>query len=166
MADPVRGPERPDVGEDLGNDKVIEAKELSKNFGKVHAVRDASFKVKRGEIFGFFGPNGAGKTTTIRLLCALTPPTSGTAIVCGYDVRRTPTAVRKYLAIMPEEVSYYEKMTPAQYLAFFARMAVHGRAEARARIDEAVRVSEVSGFLDKPIGSLSHGDVLSVDLTS
>ncbi len=159
MASPELRPESagPVVGAQNGDDIVIEARQLSKSFGDVQAVKDVSFKVRRGEVFGFFGPNGAGKTTTIRLLCALTRPTFGTAIVCGRDVMRTPNPVRKNLAIVQEEVSYYEKMTPAQYLSFFARMAGHSRRQAKAKIDEAVRVSEVSGFLDKRIGSLSHG---------
>lgn len=63
----------------MESDIAIEARQLSKNFGRTKAVKSASFRVKKGEIFGFFGPNGAGKTTTINLLCGLVPPSSGSA---------------------------------------------------------------------------------------
>lgn len=139
------------------SDIVIEARQLSKNFGKTKAVKSVSFKVDRGEIFGFFGPNGAGKTTTIHLICGLLPATSGSAIVYGYDVRRKPTRVRRSLVIMQEEIIYYEKMTVAKYLKFFARMAGHTSRSARDRIEMSVQISEISGFMNKRIANLSHG---------
>jgi len=136
---------------------VIEARVISRRFGSTVAVDSVSLAVGRGEIFGFFGPNGAGKTTTIRLLCGLLPLTSGEAAVAGVDVRADPTGVRRNLAILPEEVSFYERMTPAGYLAFFARMAGSGLGEARARVEEAARIAELGGIMDKPISVLSHG---------
>ena len=139
------------------SDTVIEAWQLSKNFGSTKAVRSVSFKVKRGEVFGIFGPNGAGKTTTIRLLCGQTAPSSGSAVVCGADITREPTRVRQNLAILPEEVNFYEKMTPLKYLRFFSGMAGHGSGSARVRIDKVTRIAEISGFLRKPISNLSHG---------
>jgi ABC-type sugar transport system ATPase subunit len=92
---------------------VIGARGLTKHYGNVQAVKSVEFDVNKGEIFGFFGPNGAGKTTTIRLLCGLTAPTSGTATVCGLDVKTEPTRVRRQLGIVQEEEVFYEKMTPA-----------------------------------------------------
>lgn len=136
---------------------VVEAIQLSKRFGDVEAVRGVSFGLKRGEVFGFFGPNGAGKTTTIRLLCGLTAPTTGSAMVLGQDVSQDPRKVREVMAILPEEDVYYEKMTPATYLRFFAKMAGHSGASMRSRIELAVRVAEVSEFMNKRIGTLSHG---------
>ncbi len=136
---------------------VIEASELTKHFRQVQAVKSVSFTVDKGEVFGFFGPNGAGKTTTIRLLCGLTPPTSGTATVCGLDVKHEPTHVRTYLGILQEEEVYYEKMTPSSFLRFFARMAGHTPESAQDRMAMAVKVSEIGGFLNKRIATLSHG---------
>jgi ABC-type multidrug transport system ATPase subunit len=136
---------------------IIEARGLTKHFRSVHAVKSVHFDVNRGEVFGFFGPNGAGKTTTIRLLCGLTSPTSGTATVCGVDVKTNPTDVRRQLGILQEEEVYYEKMTPAAYLRFFARMAGHTKESARDRMTSAVEISEIGGYIDKRISTLSHG---------
>jgi ABC-2 type transport system ATP-binding protein len=147
-----------------GGGSIIEARELCKTFGSARAVRSVSFSVGRGEIFGFFGPNGAGKTTTIRLLCGHTPPTSGSATVCGVDLCREPTGVRRNLAMMQEEVSYYERMTPASYLRFFAGMAGFSAGTARERIEKAVTLAETGAFMDKPISVLSHGQRQKVSI--
>ena len=136
---------------------VIEARGLTKHFRTVQAVKSVAFDVNKGEVFGFFGPNGAGKTTTIRLLCGLTRPTSGTATVCGHDVTREPTSVRRELGIVQEEEAFYEKMTPASYLRFFARMAGHTAESGKARTAMAVGVAEIGGFLNSRIATLSHG---------
>lgn len=140
-----------------GSSHVIEARQISKNFGKTQAVKSVSFTVSRGEVFGFFGPNGAGKTTVIRLLCGLTSLTAGAAAVCGCDVRSESTYLRRNLAIMPEENSYYEKMTPKSYFDFFARMAGHTSENARNRIEMATRIAETTSFMNKRISELSHG---------
>ncbi len=140
-----------------GAPAIIEARGLTKHFRNVQAVKSVAFDVNKGEIFGFFGPNGAGKTTTIRLLCGLTAPTSGSATVCGLDVKTEPTRVRRQLGIVQEEEVFYEKMTPAAYLRFFARMAGHTTESARERMAMAVQVAEIGGFMDKRIATLSHG---------
>jgi len=86
---------------------VIEASGISKDYGTVRALDDVSLKVGRGEIFGFFGPNGAGKTTCIKVLCGLTPSTSGEAKVMDIDVAKHPVWVRENIAIMSEEHRFY-----------------------------------------------------------
>jgi ABC-2 type transport system ATP-binding protein len=141
-------------------DPVIEARELSKVFGSLRAVDSVSFQVGKGEVFGFFGPNGAGKTTTIRLLCGLLPPTAGFAKVHGVDVTRSPTRVRRHLAIMPEEITYYERMTPAGYLRFFGRMA----GATRESLERAATVAEIHGFMNKRFAELSHGQRQKVSI--
>lgn len=143
---------------------VIEVQGLSKNFGSVRAVRSVSFEVRQGEVFGFFGPNGAGKSTSIRMLCGLTPPSSGQAIVAGYDVRRQPTELRSHLSIVPEDAAFYEKMTPERYLRFFSRMAGHTRESAADKIARIAEVAEVGDFLKKRIAELSHGQRQRVTL--
>jgi ABC-type multidrug transport system ATPase subunit len=145
-------------------DVVIEARGLSKNFGAVRAVQSVSFEVHKGEVFGIFGPNGAGKSTSIRMLCGLTPPSSGEAIVAGYDVRQEPTELRRHLSIVPEEFSFYEKMTPQGYLRFFSRMAGHTSETAEDKIARVAEVAEVSDFLRKRIADLSHGQRQRVTL--
>ena len=136
---------------------VVEVRNLSKAFGDVRAVRSASFKVYEGEVFGFFGPNGAGKTTTMRMLCGLLEPTSGDALVAGYDIRSSPTRVRRSLAIIQEEEEYYEKMTVRAYLRFFSKLAAASTGRPKERFHMAVENAEIEELLGKKLKNLSHG---------
>lgn len=85
--------------------KSIEVYDLVKRFGEHAAVDSISFTVQEGEIFGLLGPNGAGKSTTIKMLTTLLPPTSGRALVAGYDVAKQPTAVRRLIGYVPQAIS-------------------------------------------------------------
>ena len=136
---------------------VVEVRNLSKAFGDVRAVRSASFKVYEGEVFGFFGPNGAGKTTAMRMLCGLLEPTSGEAVVAGYDIRSSPTRVRRSLAIIQEEEEYYEKMTVRAYLRFFSKLAAASTGRPKERFHMAVENAEIGELLGKKLKNLSHG---------
>jgi len=136
---------------------VVESRNLSKAFGNVRAVRSASFKVYTGEVFGFFGPNGAGKTTTMRMLCGLLEPSSGDALVAGYDIRTNPTRVRRSLAIIQEEEAYYEKMTVRGYLKFFSKLAAASTGRPKERYHMAVENAEIEELLSKRLKNLSHG---------
>lgn len=104
----------------MENNISIEVKNLKKVFGKFTAVDDISLEVYHGEIFGFLGPNGAGKSTTIKMLCALIKPTSGTAIVAGYNVKNQAFDVRKSIGYMSQKFSLYEDLTVEENLRFFA----------------------------------------------
>jgi ABC-2 type transport system ATP-binding protein len=97
----------------------IEVRSLSKKFGDFTAVDDVSFDVERGRIFGFLGANGAGKSTTIRILCGLLDPTSGTAIVGGFDIRRDPERVKCVIGYMSQKFSLYEDLTVSENIRFF-----------------------------------------------
>jgi ABC-2 type transport system ATP-binding protein len=90
---------------------AIRASGLSKQFGKLAAVRDLTLEVGAGEVFGFLGPNGAGKTTTIRMLIGLVRPTSGTALVAGYDVTRQPQEVKRHVGFLAETPYLYPKLS-------------------------------------------------------
>lgn len=136
---------------------VVEVRNLSKAWGDVRAVRSASFKVYEGEVFGFFGPNGAGKTTAMRMLCGLLEPTSGDALVAGYDIRSSPTRVRRSLAIIQEEEEYYEKMTVRAYLRFFSKLAAASTGRPKERFHMAVENAEIEELLGKKLKNLSHG---------
>lgn len=81
---------------------MIHADQLSKEFGRFQAVKNASFQIEKGEIVGFLGPNGAGKTTTLRMLTGYLPPTSGTATIAGFDIVKNPLEARKHLGYLPE----------------------------------------------------------------
>ena len=83
---------------------------LTKQFDSLVAVNGIDLEIKKGELFSFLGPNGAGKTTTIRMLCCLLKPTRGTASVLGYDVVKTPFAVKKIIGVSPQDTILSERL--------------------------------------------------------
>ncbi|MFR2948264.1 MAG: ATP-binding cassette domain-containing protein [Akkermansia muciniphila] len=101
---------------------MIHADQLSKEFGRFQAVKNASFQIEKGEIVGFLGPNGAGKTTTLRMLTGYLPPTSGTATIAGFDIVKNPLEARKHLGYLPEHVPLYDDQRVTEYLKFRARL--------------------------------------------
>ena len=101
---------------------MIEVKNLSKRFGPKTAVDDISFAVKKGEVLGFLGPNGAGKSTTMRMITGYFPPTSGTILIDGVDVRDNPIAAKSKIGYLPENAPLYTDMTVTGFLKFCAQM--------------------------------------------
>lgn len=98
---------------------AVEAEGLTRTFGSFVAVDNMTFKVRKGEIFGFLGPNGAGKSTTIRMLCGLLAPTSGNAIVGGFDVGKDPDSVKTNIGYMSQRFSLYEDLTVEENINFY-----------------------------------------------
>ncbi|QUB90073.1 ATP-binding cassette domain-containing protein [Prevotella denticola] len=101
---------------------AIEVNSLSKGYGKVQALRDVSFSVGRGEVFGIIGPDGAGKTSLYRILCSLLLPDDGTASVDGYDVVSGLKEIRRRVGYMPGRFSLYQDLTVEENLRFFATL--------------------------------------------
>ncbi len=133
---------------------MIEAVELRKEFGDVVAVEGSSFSVDTGEIFGLVGPNGAGKTTTLKMLAGLLEPTSGSAVVAGYDSQARE--MRRSLGFLPEESPLYEDMTAESYLRFFADLYDVPRSVAAERIAETLDRLDLE-VRDRPLGNTSKG---------
>src|SRR5271169_611100 len=138
-------------------DVMIEARGLSRRFGPIVAVDDASFAVGRGEVLGFLGPNGAGKSTTMKMITGFLAPTSGTAVVCGAEISEAPIAAKRHIGYLPEGAPAYPDMTPAGFLDFIARIRGFAGAEAKRRIGLAVERTELNSVLDQPIETLSKG---------
>ena len=136
---------------------VIEAEHLVKKFGAITAVKDVSFQVETGDIFGFLGPNGAGKTTTINILCTLIRPTSGRALVCGYDVVKEQNKVRQCIALVFQEPSLDERMTALDNLRFHAFVYNLPQRLARERIEEVLRMVELWERRDSLVRTFSGG---------
>jgi len=111
---------------------MIQVNGLTKDYGTRRALNSISFDANQGEIVGFLGPNGAGKTTTMRILSGYMPPTSGEAIVAGYDVVEDSLEVRKRVGYLPETVPLYEDMTALEYLKFMGELRHLPNAEERA----------------------------------
>jgi ABC-2 type transport system ATP-binding protein len=136
---------------------MLEIRHLVKFFGLLAAVDDISFAVPRGEVLGFLGPNGAGKSTTMKMITGFVPPTSGTAIVCGHDIRTEPIAAKKRLGYLPEGAPAYPDMTPAEFLGFVARIRGFAGREAQRRIGRVVEMIKIGEVMQQPIETLSKG---------
>jgi ABC-2 type transport system ATP-binding protein len=145
---------------------VIVAEHLSRRFGELVAVRDVSLLVRRGEIFGVLGPNGAGKSTVIRMLCGIVDPTSGTARVVGYDVKKDPDRVKERIGYMTQRFSLYEDLSVEENLTFFANL--YG-VPWKKRHQRVRQVLERTGLMDRRkqvAGTLSGGWKQRVALAS
>jgi ABC-2 type transport system ATP-binding protein len=136
---------------------LIEANDLSKSYGPVQALKDASFKISAGEIVGLLGPNGAGKTTLIKLLTGYLQPDTGTALVNGVDVLKDPQGVQANIGYLPENAPLYPELNVQSYLKMIANMRLIPEEVQTARISEAVHSVGLEDFLTRPIGQLSKG---------
>ena len=138
-------------------DTMIEADGLTKDFGAFTAVRDASFRVKAGEVVAFVGPNGAGKSTTMRMLTGYLAPTAGTARVAGVDVARDRIAAARKIGYLPENGPLYDDMTPRSMLNFFARTRDMAAGQQRKRCAEVIELCGLTDVANKRISKLSRG---------
>lgn len=134
----------------------IKVEQLSKIFGEQKAVNNISFEIGSGSIVGFLGPNGAGKSTTMKMLSTYITPTSGKAIVCGFDVTEKSMEVRKQVGYLPESNPLYYDMYVREYLEFAAGVHQLG-SNKKSRIDEMILVTGLQKEVKKKIGSLSKG---------
>jgi len=135
----------------------VETRSLSKSFGTVDAVNDISFAVESGEIFGFLGPNGAGKSTTIMILTTLLKPTSGQALVSGFDVMTQPKQVRQSIGYVQQESTVDEYLTGRENLLLQARLNHIPKDQINKRIDEVLELIELSDKQNDPVVTYSGG---------
>ena len=136
---------------------MIEVKSLAKSFGKLQAVDNVSFNVMEGEIFGFLGPNGAGKSTTINMLTTLMKPTSGDAIVAGYDIRRHATEVRRNVGVVPQEYTADEDLTGLENILLCADLYGLPRSNARPHAMELLKLVELLDAANRKVSTYSGG---------
>jgi ABC-2 type transport system ATP-binding protein len=136
---------------------LIEVKSLDKKFGAIHAVKNLSFSVMKGEVLGFLGPNGAGKSTTMKMITGFLEPTSGTVSVCGHDILEEPIAVKKKIGYLPEGAPAYGEMTVKNFLDFIADIRELKGKEKQARVDEIINRINLETVRDQTIDTLSKG---------
>ena len=134
---------------------AIEVNSISKHYGKVQALRDVSFSVGKGEVFGLIGPDGAGKTSMYRILCSLLLPDAGTATVDGYDVVNQMKEIRKRVGYMPGKFSLYQDLTVEENLKFFATL-FNTTVEENYDSIKAI-YSQLERFKNRRAGALSGG---------
>lgn len=137
------------------NSVVVE--KLVKRFGSFVAVDHIDIETRKGEVFGFLGPNGAGKSTTIRMLCGLLKPTSGRAVVAGYDVARDPESVRQNIGYMSQKFSLYNDLKVIENIRLFAGLYSVPSKDLQSRIDWALAMANLKGQENLITGTLPGG---------
>jgi len=126
-------------------------------YGTFVAVRDLSFQIPKGEVFGFIGPNGAGKSSTIKVLATLLPPTRGRVAIDNLDVLRSQQRIRRRIGYMPDFFGTYEDLTVSEYLHFFAAAYRIGRRERIATIRDVLALTDLTDKQETAVDSLSRG---------
>jgi ABC-2 type transport system ATP-binding protein len=147
---------------------MIETHGLTKTFqsgrNAVQAVRGVDLEVRAGEIFGFLGPNGAGKTTTMRMLSTLLDPTSGSATVCGYDLRREPEKVRRQIGYVGQKGGAEPRESGREILVLQGRLYGMSKAEAQKRATELIERLDLDLFADRLVKTYSGGQRRRLDI--
>jgi len=124
-------------------ENAIEVKELTKFYGSLLAVDHINFEVKGKEIFGLLGPNGAGKTTTIRMICGMLRPTSGTAVIAGFDVAQKPQEVKRRIGLVPDISNLFGELSARVNLEFMGKLYGLDKKTRRGRIDQVLELFQL-----------------------
>ena len=136
---------------------VIEAKDLTKQFGDFVATDHISFAVHKGEIFGFLGANGAGKTTAMRMLCGLSRPTAGKATVGGYDVATESEQVKKHIGYMSQKFALYDDLTVRENLMLYGGIYGMNRRAIVRKTEDVIASLQLGNQADALVKSLPLG---------
>ena len=142
---------------------IIQTINLTKEYGKLKAVDNVSLSIRKGEIFGLLGPNGAGKTTLIHILCTILRPTSGTALVNGFDIIKQPDKVRKSIGIVFQDPSSDDELTAYENMEFHAM--IYDVPVKRENILELLRLVELDDRADNFVKTFSGGMRRRLELT-
>jgi ABC-2 type transport system ATP-binding protein len=147
---------------------VISLQQLTKRFGAQTAVDGLTLEIAAGQIVGFLGPNGAGKSTTLKMLTGMLEPTSGTATVCGFDLRSQVLEVKRNVGFVPESGAVFESLTGLEYLEMIAALYAIPKVAARARIEQFIAFFDLSfaTLTDKLLGAYSKGMRRKVVITA
>jgi ABC-2 type transport system ATP-binding protein len=136
---------------------AIEVRELVKRFGEFTAVKGVSFSVEEGEVFGLLGPNGAGKSTLIRMLTTLLAPTSGTALINGFDILKQPDDVRRSIGVIPQAMTSDVELSVRENLLIYAKLYGIPRDRRSRLIADLLSAVELTEWADKQVKNLSGG---------
>jgi ABC-2 type transport system ATP-binding protein len=145
---------------------AVRVEHLKKRYGTVEAVKDISFSVEPGEIFGLLGPNGAGKTTTIRCLCTLAKPDSGTLEVEGVSVIEQPKLARRLLGYVAQEVALDKILTGRELLQLQASLYHLSHSQSKERIEQLLEILKLNDYAEQKTGTYSGGLRKRLDLAA
>ncbi|SFL48170.1 ATP-binding cassette domain-containing protein [Salibacterium qingdaonense] len=138
-------------------ESIIEVDRLNKQYKDTHAVKNVSFDVGQGEIFGFLGPNGAGKSTTINMICTMLAPTSGTITINGFDATVQRSKVRESIGIIFQENTLDEKLTAGENLMLHCRFYRVPKKKREERIQEVLQIVDLTESRNKKVETFSGG---------
>jgi len=136
---------------------AIDVQNIVKKFGDFTAVKGITFAVEAGEFFGLLGPNGAGKSTLIRMLTTLLPPTSGTAVIHGFDVVKQADGVRHSIGVIPQAMTSDLELSVEENLLIYAKLYGVPREKRKRLMDELLEAVELTQWRDKQVKNLSGG---------
>ena len=137
--------------------KAIAVNNLTKRFGSFTAVDHVTFDVEQGEIFGFLGANGAGKTTAMRMLCGLSMPTSGDAMVAGFNLYKDAEKIKKSIGYMSQKFSLYEDLTIRENIRFYGGIYGLRDVEIKTKTAQLVSSLKLEDKLNAQLKSLPLG---------
>ena len=135
---------------------AVDVHNLRKNYGTFEALKDVSFSVRTGEVYGLIGPNGAGKTTTLRVLATLLRISSGSVRIFDIDIAKHPEEARRVISYLPEDAGAYKNLTGRQYLEFIARFFARGEAE-REMVARCLEIVHLHERIDDKVETYSKG---------
>ena len=136
---------------------AVVVENLSKRFGRFVAVDGLSFRVAKGEVFGFLGPNGAGKSTTIRMLCGILTPSGGSGTVAGFDIRTQPERIKQNIGYMSQKFSLYQDLTVEENIDFYSGIYRIPPQKKRQRKEWVIEMAGLAGHRRQPTAILSGG---------
>ena len=143
---------------------MLEARDLTKSFGKVAAVRGVSFAARDGQITGLLGPNGAGKSTTLRMLYTVLRPDAGDAFIDGVSVLADPLAARRSIGVLSHGAGIYNHLTARENIAYFGELHGLSRGDRDARAAELIETLDMQTFADRLAKGFSQGQKLKTAL--
>lgn len=136
---------------------MIEVRHLTKDYGPHRAIHDLNFSLNKGDVVGFLGPNGAGKSTTMKIITGFMAPSSGQALVGGYDVFENPIEVKRRIGYLPETPPVYLDMSVADYLLYVAELKGVDKSKKASLVARAIEKTNLGSVKKRLIGNLSKG---------
>ena len=136
---------------------MVRFEEVSRDYGRIKAVKELNLHIPGGECFGFLGPNGAGKTTTLKMLAGLLIPTTGKIFINGHDVQEEPLKAKQEMAFVPDKPFIYEKLTGGEFLDFMLDIYGFSRNGGRQKREELLEMFSLAEWQDELVENYSHG---------
>ncbi len=140
-----------------GHAVEVQVQHLTKTFGKHQAVKNVSFTIGKGEIFGLLGPNGAGKSSTINMMCGYLEPTSGDTIIGGLSITREARKVKRIIGVVPQEIALYKDLNSLENLEFFGKIYNVSSRECKQRAQELLHFVGLYERRKDPVKTFSGG---------